>query len=230
MFTLSEFNTYISLVTGTNPSRAWIEMNIEEVCMDVIEEDGSYEYLENVTLDFLINSRELDGYLSGGSVGDVDINEFDIKLDSLSMDVEGDKVTVEGRIKLRVDTSIQKMYSKYYSVNNDANLEIDMNFELNFSFNYDEDSIETQDFINHDDFDFEVTNLELTSVNIEDDEECEVEFCVLCDQRPGEYNYHTGGLVCESCMSSNDTCPDCGVVFERETMHGAYCRECEANH
>ncbi len=40
-----------------------------------------------------------------------------------------------------------------------------------------------------------------------------MEFCVLCEERPGQYNYHSGGLVCELCMSSNDTCPDCGEVL-----------------
>lgn len=232
MFTLSEFNTYISIVTGTNPSRAWVEMNIEEVSMDFIDDDSSSEYLQDKIIDFLINSGELDVYLSGGSTGDLEINSFDVNLnlESISIDVEGDKITVEGIIHTKVDIAVENMYSQHYSVNYDALVEIDMNFVLDFSFNYDENSIEINEFVNYEEFDFEVTNLELTSVTIEDNEDYEVEFCVLCEERPGQYNYQSGGFVCENCMSSNDTCPDCGVVFRRGTMHGAYCRDCEANH
>ncbi len=53
MFTLSDFNMYISIITA-NPSRAWVEMNIEEVCMDFIDKDRTYEYLQDKIMDFLI--------------------------------------------------------------------------------------------------------------------------------------------------------------------------------
>ncbi|MGM0845003.1 MAG: PIN-like domain-containing protein [Bacillota bacterium] len=232
MFTLSEFNTYISVITGTNPSRAWVEMNIEEVSMDFIDDDSSRDYLQDQIMDFLVSSGELNRFLSGGLTGDVEVISLyvDLNLESISMDVEGDKITVEGIIHTKSDIAVENMYSQHYSVNNDGLVEIDMNFELNFLFNFDENSIENNEFVNYEEFEFEVENLELTSASIEDGEEYEVEFCVLCDERPGQYSYINGGLVCENCTSSNDTCPDCGVVYQRGTMHGAYCGNCEANH
>ncbi|KDR95916.1 hypothetical protein SAMN02745945_01810 [Peptoclostridium litorale DSM 5388] len=56
--------------------------------------------------------------------------------------------------------------------------------------------------------------------------------CVLCSNKNASYEYSEGGYVCEHCMGSNFTCPDCGRVFPRETGDSGtgFCAECAHNH
>ncbi|WP_161782725.1 hypothetical protein [Clostridium drakei] len=41
--------------------------------------------------------------------------------------------------------------------------------------------------------------------------------CVLCVKEGVEYQYSEGGYVCDNCVGSCFTCPDCGLTFPLET-------------
>ena len=40
--------------------------------------------------------------------------------------------------------------------------------------------------------------------------------CINCGKGKGEYPHYSGGFVCNDCLSSYFTCPDCGRLFDRD--------------
>ena len=40
--------------------------------------------------------------------------------------------------------------------------------------------------------------------------------CINCGNTGAEYQHYDGGYVCESCVGSYFTCPDCGRVFDQD--------------
>lgn len=62
-----------------------------------------------------------------------------------------------------------------------------------------------------------------------------MEKCICCGSSNGEYQHYDGGYVCEDCVGSFFTCPDCGIVFDTDDFeHGdagnGFCARCAADH
>lgn len=55
--------------------------------------------------------------------------------------------------------------------------------------------------------------------------------CVDCGKKGAEYQYSEGGYICENCVGSHFTCPDCGVVFPDESYdYSGFCQDCNSEH
>ena len=59
--------------------------------------------------------------------------------------------------------------------------------------------------------------------------------CICCEMSGAQYEHFDGGYVCDNCVGSYFTCPDCGRVFDRDDyVHGdagnGFCAECAADH
>ncbi len=59
--------------------------------------------------------------------------------------------------------------------------------------------------------------------------------CINCGKGKGEYPHYSGGFVCNDCLSSYFTCPDCGRLFDRDDFvngdaGNGFCKDCAPNH
>lgn len=62
-----------------------------------------------------------------------------------------------------------------------------------------------------------------------------MEKCISCKKNEGVYDHYDGGYVCDDCLGDFFTCPDCGMVFDRDDYKNGdagngFCRECAPNH
>lgn len=59
--------------------------------------------------------------------------------------------------------------------------------------------------------------------------------CIRCGKSGAEYEHYNGGYVCEDCVGSFFTCPDCGRVFDADDFENGdagngFCSDCAPNH
>lgn len=59
--------------------------------------------------------------------------------------------------------------------------------------------------------------------------------CIKCGKSGAEYEHKTGGYVCDDCLGSHFTCPDCGRVFDSDDYESGdagngFCADCAPNH
>lgn len=58
--------------------------------------------------------------------------------------------------------------------------------------------------------------------------------CINCNEKNASYQHSSGGFVCENCIGSYFTCPDCGILYDRNDVDGdqgnGFCRNCSEDH
>ena len=59
--------------------------------------------------------------------------------------------------------------------------------------------------------------------------------CISCGKSGAQYEHVGGGYICEKCIASYFTCPDCGRIFDSDDyMRGdtgsGFCAECAPDH
>ena len=59
--------------------------------------------------------------------------------------------------------------------------------------------------------------------------------CKNCGKDGADYIHFKGGHICDKCVGDYFTCPDCGVVFDRDDFEHAdagngFCFKCAVNH
>lgn len=59
--------------------------------------------------------------------------------------------------------------------------------------------------------------------------------CISCGKNNAEYPHHDGGFVCNECIGSYFTCPDCGELFDKDDYDNGdagngFCANCAPEH
>ena len=59
--------------------------------------------------------------------------------------------------------------------------------------------------------------------------------CIKCGNEGARYEHFKGGFVCDSCIGTYFTCPDCGRVFDNDDrVNGdagnGFCADCASDH
>lgn len=59
--------------------------------------------------------------------------------------------------------------------------------------------------------------------------------CISCGKPNAEYKHADGGMVCNICIGKYFTCPDCGIVYDRDDFvngdqGNGFCINCAQDH
>lgn len=223
MLPLSEFIRHISVINKLSSLHAEVELNAENIIMDAFNDRDS-DVIDTLQFELMQNGQ-LDSYLSGGTLNDIEINEFiSSSLNIDSVDFDEYTASIEGSIEIEVSADLEEAYSKNYAVDRSYQIYLDCDFfvELKLDFENDEYMIN----------DFQVKNpevIEASETNPIDITDY-VDFCDVCNEKEGTYILFNEGMICDNCSSKNGffICTNCGIVYRTEDYDGdgETCQKC----
>ncbi|OKP98633.1 PIN domain-containing protein [Paenibacillus sp. P46E] len=233
MMSLSNFISNLSKAKNMESQISYIEMNSDQFALNLIENKG-WDILvsSNSNLSsYLIHSGDLQNFV-GYVYSDVEIENYgepEIEIDNV--DIIGNIVTMEGTFSVTqgLDIVIRESFSEHYEESHSAT--IDISGYISFTFEVDP-QVEI-DIDNEDGFISSISNSMRTDIGgfeineLRDHREREDydDSCVDCGSRHASYQTENGDPLCESCSSSYEVCPECGLFFKQ--LPGAFCDTCE---
>lgn len=219
---LNNFYTVFARHNNVLNNRTAIEMNVEEICQDILENFDWSTIIDKdgVLTASLIHDGVLQGYLAN-ILSDVDIYDHgtpSIETADISIDEE-DNVHIEAIFTNTLSATISEAFSSEYV--EDENYDIKINGVILFVFKIND---EDNTLIKADSEEITIKEFSITDVE-QDIHIC----CSICNMKKPDYYTTDGDGICVRCSSNFDRCPDCGYLFEQGTLHGGYCSECEKN-
>ncbi|MED1105017.1 PIN-like domain-containing protein [Bacillus paramycoides] len=234
---ISDFYQKVSLIQQMLDPITYFEMNASLYYMNFIDVKEWPLTLDNQgdLTDYLIQSGNLQDFFAQ-PISDVEITEFfspDIEIDSV--DIQENYVVMEGSFEAEISIEVTEAYSANYSRESSSSITILGSISFEFEVNFEEDgTLNEEEIVNMDTLniivgDFEISNYEM-AFNDEDNivrDVAEYDRCRDCKSPYISYNTKSGEPVCENCISNYEICPDCGFLFEKGSLNGTYCNDCE---
>jgi len=219
MLPLFEFIKHISVINKLSALHAEIELDAESICMTIFEHHES-DIKQNLE-SRLIHGGQLDGYLTSGSLRDVEILELISKsLDISNVDFDGNAAYIEGDYNIKISAGVEEYFSNESKIF-DIELHGDFYVELGL--------------------DFENNNYSVTDFNISNSEVIEAtetysdfidmyDLCDVCGRKQGDYELYKYGSICDDCLGRGGffVCTNCGTVYYHEDYigDGETCQRC----
>lgn len=228
MMSLTNFINHISVLKTMFDNRTYLEMNANEVCQELIEQVGWDVTLgDSKLLSYLIHSGDLQDLLEN-ALADVKIEDYSQpNLSINTVDIDGNRVNIEGSFECEMEAAITETYSGNYSETNNALVTISGSINMEFEADFEKED----DFIKRDTCKVNVGGFEVLNAGYDyvyyDELESENEGCINCGDSDPSYFTKDNKPVCEVCSAKYETCPDCGKLFENGTLGGAFCVDCE---
>lgn len=224
MLPLSEFIKHIAVINKLSSLHAEIEYNADEISEQTFKDKDSYAF-ETLQSE-LFHSGQLDSYLSGGLLSDLEIYEINLSTVAVdSVDFDETLASLEGKYELELGVDAEVSFSKNYSVSKHFAVKLTCDFLVELTLDFEQDEYDINDF--------SIRNPEIIEGNEKyGDDEFELEnLCQECGRKKGEYELYSGGMVCDDCVSDSHlfTCTHCGIVYSVEEYNGdgERCQECK---
>lgn len=223
-FYMLKFNQFLELYTtytNRNEILALAELNSSEYIYGLTNDINNElnEVIENDIYKNLIIEQITNKY--GCRIDNLNIQDFSLNIPedfSVELDNENNKLVYNLYPEINCNILIDSNDSQYIS-------EVKINTICVIERRIINDVVEesySSIGIREEDTEIEEANLIL--------DEDDMDVCIMCGERFGQYNFNDEGLICDVCSNHYECCPDCGKFIPLERSRDGYCIECSWNH